>query len=255
MTLVLIEMTWIDISFAIFYNLVTDYHIDDPQTHMIGKIGSVVLLVTMVAYYSKLMTQTQLNPENLTDFETEIIMDKLDKNQVLKHKPLRNLNLNFKLRIITFMGVIVGLQNNPYECVVLIALIQIFSLFSLLRKMCKFSKIFSGKLDAFTFIMTELTILIFVLVCLVIYGEENDLNKYITGEKEYTFTSREKFANYGFIGCLCLTILGEFLLALGQLLSSLISMVLPKKKFTPASQIWKRRADKRKLVIMPSYNN
>jgi hypothetical protein len=116
-------MTWIDLSFAIFFNLVTDTYSKDPPTHVFGKVSSFVLLFTLLFYYYKLIVLTQINPKQLSDFETEIIMDKLNTDQVLKHKQLRNVNLEFKVKIILIMGVIVGLQNTPYACVATIAVI------------------------------------------------------------------------------------------------------------------------------------
>lgn len=94
---------------AVFFNLVTDSHVENQASHMISKISSFILITVILTFYDQLVMLTQTNPQQLTDFETEIILDKLDKAQALQHKPLRNLNLNFKLKIIMFIGVIVGL--------------------------------------------------------------------------------------------------------------------------------------------------
>jgi hypothetical protein len=112
----------------------------------------------VLAFYYKLIVLTQTTPSELTDFETEIVMDKLNTKQVLRHKPLRNLNLNFKIKIIMLMGVIVGLQNTPYACVIAMSVIQIISIYQLLRTIAKFKNVFSNKLSSFTFLMTEITI-------------------------------------------------------------------------------------------------
>ena len=88
-------------------------------------------------------------------------------------------------------------------------------------KLLKFKKVFASKLDFFTFLMTEITILVFTLICMVIYGKEENLGGYLTGDKVYSYTMSEKFGNILFIVCLCLTIFGEFLLACIQLYTSL----------------------------------
>ena len=77
----------------------------------------------------------------------------------------------------------------------------------------------------------------------------------------------EKFSNYLFIACLCLTILGEFLLAMYQLICSISDWIKKEKRdeFQPAAEIWKKsvlllvqsssKKVKSKVKVVPKENS
>lgn len=95
----------------------------------------------------------------------------------------------------------------------------------------KFRRMFSTKLAAFTFIMTEITIGLLFVICILIYGKEENLSGYLDGTKIYNVSTVEKISNIIFITCLCLTILGEFLCVVEEMVRSISNWLSKDKKY------------------------
>jgi len=115
----IIEMTFVDMSFACAYNLISDYNISGGFQEDLGRLISIISLSGMIIHYVNIGEKIVKCPEKLDDFDTVMIFENLRVTKFLKRKTLLNLiNVIFKLKIILLMVCMVMFQQFSDLCII-----------------------------------------------------------------------------------------------------------------------------------------
>jgi len=106
----------VDLSFACFFNLVSDYKDNNPVTYYSGKIISGFFVSSIIVLYMRLGEMGLYTPQKFKMFESQLITDNLHFETVEKSFNVRLINVIFRLKIIFLMACIIMLQNWLYAC-------------------------------------------------------------------------------------------------------------------------------------------
>jgi hypothetical protein len=184
-------MSFIDLSFAVTFNLITDTVRPDNVTHSVGKTFSFIIILVLFWVYIRIGYFSICKPYELSDYETQIVIQDFNPKRMRNTVKLRLLNIGFKIKIMFLVVTAVTLQNSTYACVILMSLIQILSLLPTIYYVRHLKNLFESKVNAFCFLMTEMTITLFLMICLFVYGKEDDLSGYRSGDVIYSVSGLE----------------------------------------------------------------
>ena len=104
----IVEMIVVDLIFASYYNLVTDYKKELSMTRMFGKVFSLVSVMMMFGHYLMILEQSIFRPHMLGEVEHQLVTDGLEKKAVKASFLVRTLNTNFKFKILLLMGALIS---------------------------------------------------------------------------------------------------------------------------------------------------
>lgn len=207
----LLEMIVVDLAFACFYNLVTDYSTSQPTVHYVGKMLSSVFISVLILHYLNILEVALYSPHKLADFQHQLVTDSFEKQALKKSLNVRSINILFRLKIVALMASIIMLQNQIYLCIVTMIVIQVGCMFQIFYCIVKFKKVFSSKLGFCAHFFIEMSILTLLLICILVYNPKEDLQQYELEGKKVTESSYENVFNFILIAFICLSILTELL--------------------------------------------
>lgn len=114
----IVEMIVVDIIFAAYYNLITDYKQDITVSRIVGKSFSCISVVMIFGHYLGMLEQSIFRPQMLGEVEHQLITEGLNKSAVKVSFLVRTLNTNFKFKILLLMGALVIFQNDKKICII-----------------------------------------------------------------------------------------------------------------------------------------
>lgn len=120
----IVEMIVVDIIFAAYYNLITDYKQEITISRIVGKTFSCISVVMIFGHYLSMLEQSIFRPQQLGEVEHQLITEGLDKSAVKASFLVRTLNTNFKFKILFLMGALVTFQNDKKTCILSMLIIQ-----------------------------------------------------------------------------------------------------------------------------------
>lgn len=105
----ILEMIVVDMIFAAYYNLMTDYQKPLTIQWAIGKIFSFIAVAMIFGQYILMFEKSIFRPHSLGAVEHQLVTDGLEKAAVMASFLVRTLNTNFKFKTLLLMGALVTL--------------------------------------------------------------------------------------------------------------------------------------------------
>jgi hypothetical protein len=214
------EMVIVDVAFACFYNLVTDYRTSQPAIHYYGKAISSLFISMMILNYLYVLEIACTKPWRLGVYQTHMVLENLNPVAARSSVMVRSLNVVFRLKIILLMACLIMLQNHLVMCLVLMILIQTCCFIQLIYVFRKNKKVFIGKVSMLSHILIDVTILFLLIICSVVFTTSNSVKEFEVSKKRVETSTLETFANFLLVTLIILCIVLEFLKILSEIRSS-----------------------------------
>ena len=106
---VVIEMVVVDLVFASFYNLVSDYRDTNQVAHYSGKMMSGIFISLILLLYMKTAEKSIYTPQKMLPFESGMITENLYLPAAKNSINVRMINMIFKIKIVFLMACIIML--------------------------------------------------------------------------------------------------------------------------------------------------
>lgn len=106
---VMTDMVIVDVAFACFYNLVTDYKTSYPMVHYIGKTLSSIFISIMVLNYLYVLDIASCKPWKMGIYQSRMVLENLNKTVARSSVLVRSINIVFRIKIILLMGCLIML--------------------------------------------------------------------------------------------------------------------------------------------------
>lgn len=93
----------------------------------------------------------------------------------------------------------------------------------------KYKKVFEGKIEFLSHFFIDLTIMLLLIICTIVYAKRDSIKEYEVGNKQVTTAVFEQVSNSLLIGLIALSILFEFFKIVKEIIIA-VSNKLKKRK-------------------------
>lgn len=165
----IVEMIVVDIVFAAYYNLVSDYKQEITVSKVVGKTFSFISVAMIFGHYLRMMEQSIFRPHTLGEVEHQLVTDGLEKGAVKASFLVRTLNTNFKFKFLLLLGALITFQNEKKTCIISMLIIQSLYMTQVIYCLTKHKKVYESVLDFLSMLFIELSIFMLLLICCIFY--------------------------------------------------------------------------------------
>lgn len=170
-----------------------------------------LFLCTITFTYLRILEKATCAPWKLSLYESKMIKENLEKEQVRKSAIVRSMNIIFRLKIIYLLACIVMLQNQTHACLILMLLAQVAFFGIHFRIRAKFGKIFDGWISFLNCYIIEVTITLLLTICIVLFWNQPKDTLSDGGKAEEEVSTLESVANLVLVILVISSILIEIL--------------------------------------------